>query len=281
MIGRGSSWRESLLSTRPTRQADAMRRALDRMPYAVEAYIRGALLQAFVAGAAAFLMLVILGVPSPLALAVIIMVLDLIPLVGATPGAIIVGVATVFNDFPSDTIIWAVFAIGYQQFENYIVQPRIQRRAVQLDPFLVVVVALFGSALLGILGALLAIPCAAAIQIGCASGSPTGARPLSASRLPVRRELIDDDHVEGDHDERPQRERREDADLEDRLHRGEEDRAPSRPAAHREEPEGGVPPGPRSSRTCRLSTASPRRRRPSRPARATHGGRTQSLPRGR
>jgi predicted PurR-regulated permease PerM len=55
--------------------------------------------------------------------------------------------------------------VHYQQFENYVVQPRIQSRAVALDPFFIVVAALFGGALLGVIGALLAIPAAAAIQI--------------------------------------------------------------------------------------------------------------------
>jgi predicted PurR-regulated permease PerM len=96
---------------------------------------------------------------------VIIALLDLIPLVGATIGAVIVGVVTLFADFPTDTIIWAIFAIAYQQFENYVVQPRIQSRAVKLDPFIVVIAALFGGTLLGVIGALLAIPSAAAIQI--------------------------------------------------------------------------------------------------------------------
>jgi predicted PurR-regulated permease PerM len=127
--------------------------------------VTGALLQALIAGAAPWLMLVILGVPSPLPLAVIVFLLDLIPLVGATLGAVIVGVVTLFADFPTTTIIWAIFAIAYQQFENYVVQPRIQSRAVALDPFLVVVAAIFGGTLLGVIGALLAIPSAAAIQI--------------------------------------------------------------------------------------------------------------------
>jgi predicted PurR-regulated permease PerM len=94
MVARGRVWREAFLRTRPQRQAEALGRAFDNMAYAVGAYIRGALLQAFIAGLAAFLMLVIPGVGSPLALATIIMVLDLIPLVGATIGAVIVGVAT-------------------------------------------------------------------------------------------------------------------------------------------------------------------------------------------
>jgi predicted PurR-regulated permease PerM len=165
MIGRGQAWRDALLRYRPPHQAERMRRATDQIVRAIGSYVGGALAQAAVAGAAAWLMLVILGVPSPLPLALIMAMLDLIPLVGATLGAVVVGVVTLFVDFPTTTIIWAIFAIAYQQFENYVVQPRIQSRAVALDPFLVVVAALFGGALLGVIGALLAIPMAAAIQI--------------------------------------------------------------------------------------------------------------------
>ena len=165
MVSRGKTWRDAALSFRPPHQAERIRRATDRIASAVGSYVGGALAQATVAGAAAFLMLVILGVPSPLPLAVIIALLDLIPLVGATLGAVLVGVVTLFVDFPTTTIIWAIFAIVYQQFENYVVQPRIQSRAVQLDPFIVVIAAIFGGTLLGVIGALLAIPSAAAIQI--------------------------------------------------------------------------------------------------------------------
>jgi predicted PurR-regulated permease PerM len=165
MIGRGRAWRDAVLEYRPAHQAERMRRATDKIADAVGSYVGGALAQATVAGVTAWIMLTILGVPSPLALALIIALLDLIPLVGATLGAVVVGVVTLFVDFPTTTIIWAIFAIAYQQFENYVVQPRIQSRAVALDPFLVVVAALFGGALLGVVGALLAIPTAAAIQI--------------------------------------------------------------------------------------------------------------------
>jgi predicted PurR-regulated permease PerM len=110
-------------------------------------------------------MLMILGIDYALPLAVIVFLLDLIPLVGATIGALVVGVVTLFSDFPIDTLIWTVFAIVYQQVENNVIQPRIQARAVQLDPLIVLVSVLFGSALLGVLGALLAIPVAAALQI--------------------------------------------------------------------------------------------------------------------
>jgi predicted PurR-regulated permease PerM len=165
LVGRGKTWRDAALRYRPPEQAERIRRATDKIADAIGSYVGGALAQATIAGVTAWIMLVILGVPGPLPLALVIFLLDLIPLVGATLGAVVVGVVTLFVDFPTTTIIWAVFAIAYQQFENYVVQPRIQSRAVALDPFLVVVAALFGGALLGVVGALLAIPTAAAIQI--------------------------------------------------------------------------------------------------------------------
>lgn len=166
MVARGPNWVEAVLRTRPQKEAVVLRRALYAMAQAVSSYVGGALVQAFIAGTAAFVVLTILGVPAPLALAMIVAVFDLVPLVGATIGAFLVLLVTLFDDFPIDAIVWAGFAIAYQQFENYVVQPRIQSRAVDLDPFVVVVAALFGGTLFGILGALVAIPTAAAIQIG-------------------------------------------------------------------------------------------------------------------
>ena len=165
MVSRGRAWTDAFLARRPPAEAAAARRALDRIAVAISSYVGGALLQATVAGFFAFIVLSILGVPAPLALAVLISLLDLIPLVGATLGAFLVALVTLFTDFPTATIIWVAFAIAYQQFENYVVQPRIQSRAVQLDPFIIVVAAIFGGTLLGIVGALLAIPTAAALQI--------------------------------------------------------------------------------------------------------------------
>ncbi len=166
MVARGRAWTEAALATRRPDEAEAIGRALDRMAVAISAYVGGAVAQATIAGIASFVVLTILGVPAPLALAVIIALLDLIPLVGATIGAIVVGIVTLFTDFPTATIIWTVFAIAYQQFENYVIQPRIQSRAMALDPFVIVVAAIFGGTLLGVIGALLAIPAAAALQIG-------------------------------------------------------------------------------------------------------------------
>jgi predicted PurR-regulated permease PerM len=165
MVARGKIWRDAFLRLRPPAEAEVWRRASDRIADAVASYVAGALFQATVAGIAAFLMLVILGIPSPLPLALIIAILDLIPMIGATIGAVIVGAVILFTGSPLDVVIWALFAIAYQQFENYVVQPRIQSKAVSIDPFIVIIAALVGGTLLGVVGALLAIPGAATIQI--------------------------------------------------------------------------------------------------------------------
>ena len=149
----------------PAEREAWMRNLYERIGTAIGNYMAGALLQATIAGVTSYLMLLILGVDYALPLAVVVFVLDLLPLVGATLGAIIVGLVTLFSDFPVDTLIWTAWAIVYQQVENNVIQPRIQSRAVQLDPLIVLVAVLFGSSLAGVLGALLAIPVAASIQI--------------------------------------------------------------------------------------------------------------------
>jgi len=165
MLGGGRGWLEAFAQRQPPDRAESIRRLADRIRDAVSAYVAGALAQATVAGVTAFIVLTILGVPFATALAGLIFVLDLIPLVGATIGAVLVGIVTVFSDFPTDTIVWVIFAIIYQQVENNVIQPRIQSRAVDVHPFVVLLSVLFGATLFGILGALLAIPLAATLQI--------------------------------------------------------------------------------------------------------------------
>jgi predicted PurR-regulated permease PerM len=165
MLGGGGGWVDAFVRRQPPDRREALRRAADHTRDAVSAYVAGALAQATVAGVTAFIVLTILGVPFATALAALIFVLDLIPLVGATIGAIVVGVVTVFSDFPTDTIIWVVYSIVYQQVENNIIQPRIQSRAVNVHPFVVLLSVLFGATLFGVMGALLAIPLAATLQI--------------------------------------------------------------------------------------------------------------------
>ena len=165
MIGSGRRWLDWLAERQGPERSAWLKRLFDRIGNAVGNYVAGALGQAVVAGVLAYIVLLILGVPYAGSLAVVIFLLDLVPLVGATLGAILVGIITVFNDFPTATIVWVIWSVIYQQVENSVIQPRIQARAVQVHPFVVLVSVLFGSTLFGVLGALLAIPVAAAIQI--------------------------------------------------------------------------------------------------------------------
>jgi predicted PurR-regulated permease PerM len=165
MIGSGRRWLDWVAERQGPERAVWMKRLFDRIGNAVGNYVAGALGQALIAGVLAYIVLLVLGVPYAGPLAVVIFLLDLVPLIGATLGAIAVGIITLFNDFPTVTIIWTIWSIVYQQIENNVIQPRIQARAVSVHPFVVLTSVLFGSTLFGVLGALLAIPVAAAIQI--------------------------------------------------------------------------------------------------------------------
>jgi predicted PurR-regulated permease PerM len=165
LLGSGRSWVDAGLAMRPPEQRERLRRSLDHMSQAVGGYVAGALTIAVIAGVATYVVLWILGVPFRAPLAVIAGLFSLIPLVGATIAAVLIGVVTLFENFPTATIVWAIWAIAYQQIENHLVQPQIQKRTVNVHPFITIVAVLFGATLLGVLGALVAIPIAASIQI--------------------------------------------------------------------------------------------------------------------
>ena len=133
--------------------------------HAVADYVLGNIVISVLATIATWLVLTILGVPYALSLGLVVGFFDLIPLVGATLGAIFVAVATVTVDFPTATIVWVAFIIVWQRFEDYVIQPLVYGKALRVNPIVTIVSVLAGASLLGILGALLAIPTAAAIQI--------------------------------------------------------------------------------------------------------------------
>jgi len=132
---------------------------------AVADYMLGNIVISALATVATWIVLSILGVPYALSLGFVVGFFDLIPLVGATIGAIVVAFATVTVSFPVATIVWIVFIIVWQRFEDYVVQPFVYGRALKVNPIVTIVSVIAGAELLGILGALLAIPTAAAIQI--------------------------------------------------------------------------------------------------------------------
>jgi len=130
----------------------------------VGGYVAGALTIAACAGVSSFIVLELTGVQYPLALALVVTITDLVPVIGATIGAVIVsGVA--FTEGVQTGIIVAVFYLIYQQVENYVLYPKIMERSVDVSPAVTIVAVLVGGSLLGVVGALLAIPMAAAIQL--------------------------------------------------------------------------------------------------------------------
>lgn len=137
----------------------------DRIYRSTAGYVAGALAIATFNGIFTYLVLTLLGVPFAVPLAVLMAFFGLIPLIGATIGGVIILLVTVFTDFPNATIVYAIVLIVYQQFENNVLQPFVYKRTVNVPPLAVIVAILAGSSLLGIVGALVAIPIAAATQI--------------------------------------------------------------------------------------------------------------------
>jgi predicted PurR-regulated permease PerM len=127
-------------------------------------YVTGNLLISLIAGVSSAIVLVIMGVPYSVALGLIVGILDLIPLAGATIAAVIVAAVAFLHSIPAGIVV-VVFFIVYQQVENHVLQPIVYGRTVQLSPLAVLIAVLVGAELAGVLGALAAIPVAGAIQV--------------------------------------------------------------------------------------------------------------------
>ncbi len=127
-------------------------------------YVAGAASIAALAGVTTFFLLLVFGVDYPLALALLVALTGLIPLIGATIGAAVVTLVALFTSVQVGIIV-AVYYLIYQQVENYVLYPRVMQRSVDVSPAATVVAVLVGGSLLGVLGALLAIPMAAAAQL--------------------------------------------------------------------------------------------------------------------
>jgi predicted PurR-regulated permease PerM len=128
------------------------------------AYAIGQVTVATINALASYVMMRIVGIPYAAVLAVVVGFLGLIPMVGATIGAVLVCLVAFF-DSPSSTIIAGIYYLIYQQVENYFIAPKIMARTVAVPGAVTVVAALAGGSLLGVLGALLAIPVAAGLLL--------------------------------------------------------------------------------------------------------------------
>ena len=149
----------------PASRRDRVSHLGDRILDNVGGYVSGAFIVATCAGITSLIFLFIVGLGEyAVALAVVVALLDVIPMIGATLGAVIV-TAIGFAEDPKIGIACLIFYVVYQQVENYLIYPRVMSRSVDLAGSVIVIAALVGAALLGVIGALLAIPTAAAIQL--------------------------------------------------------------------------------------------------------------------
>ena len=155
-----------LLQLIPPRHRERVRRVARDSNRAITGYMFGNLAISVIAGVATYLVLWPLGVPFRGVLALWVAFADLIPLVGATLGAV-VATAVAFLDSPRTGVIVLIFFVIYQQFENHVLQVSIMSRTVDLNPLAVLASVLVGVELFGILGALLAIPAGGVLQVIC------------------------------------------------------------------------------------------------------------------
>lgn len=155
---------DGFLAIFPEQRAARIRRVSGDCAKTVTGYITGNLLISLICGILTWVVLALTGVPFAGLIALFVAIADLIPLVGATLGAV-VGVIAALSHSVTAAIIVVIFFVVYQQFENHLLQPLIFSRTVQLNPLTVLLAVLVAAELAGILGALLAIPVAAIIQI--------------------------------------------------------------------------------------------------------------------
>jgi predicted PurR-regulated permease PerM len=164
MLLEGPAWMERFFGLVPPESQPRWRAVGNDIYRQVGGYVTGNLAISLIAGALATFVLLILGVPFAVALGLLVGLLDLVPLVGATVAAIIV-VAVGFLHTVVAGVVLILFFVVYQQLENHVLQPLVYNRTVSLSPLAILVSVLVGAELAGVLGALAAIPVAGAIQV--------------------------------------------------------------------------------------------------------------------
>jgi predicted PurR-regulated permease PerM len=164
MLLEGPTWIERLYGLLSP-ESQPRWRAVGRDIYKqIGGYVTGNLVISLIAGTLTTLVLLLLGVPYAVALGLIVALLDLIPLAGATIAAIIIAAVAFLHTIVAGIVV-VVFFIIYQQLENHVLQPLVYRRTVALSPLMILVSVLIGAEVAGVLGALAAIPVAGAIQV--------------------------------------------------------------------------------------------------------------------
>ena len=173
--------RQSMVNLFHPENRERWTKVMDESISKVGGYVSGNIVISVIAGVATFVALISIGVPFPAALAMWVAVTDLIPAVGATLGAVLCVIVAAFAGIGA-AVATAVYFIIYQQVENYLIAPRVMKRAIDLSPAAVIVATLIGGSLFGFAGALMALPIAAAVKIVIVD--VLRSRPRSAVDLP-------------------------------------------------------------------------------------------------
>jgi predicted PurR-regulated permease PerM len=164
MLLEGRAWVERVYSLFPEQSQERWRRVGMDIYRTVGGYVTGNILISVIAGGSATVVLLIMGVPYAVALGLLVAILDLIPLAGATVAGVVVVLVAFLHTVPAGIVV-LIFIVAYQQVENHFLQPVIYGRTVQLSPLVVLISVLVGAELAGVLGALAAIPVAGTIQV--------------------------------------------------------------------------------------------------------------------
>jgi predicted PurR-regulated permease PerM len=164
MLLEGPHWISLFWRIQPPKRREANQAIAAKMYKAVTGYVNGNLLTSLIAAVCASVALTLVHIPFAIPLGIIVGIFDLLPLVGATLGAVIVILICLFTSV-SSAVAMLIFFIIYQQLENHILQPIVYSRTLKMSPLSVMIFALIGVSLGGLLGALIAIPAGASLQI--------------------------------------------------------------------------------------------------------------------
>ena len=172
-----------------------MEQLLNSLSRVVGGYIRGQMVTSACIFVYTLVVLLIVDVPNPVAFAALAAFVDIIPLIGATI-AVVFPTLSAFQESPGQAIIVLALLMLYQQFEDRILTPRVYGQTLNLPPLVVLVAVLMGGQLLGIVGALLAIPAAAVAQGGfrLLAGEPQ--RPSTGATGPIDEAMAPDEEKE-------------------------------------------------------------------------------------
>jgi predicted PurR-regulated permease PerM len=164
MLLEGRTWVDRTYALLPESSRPRWRSVGEDIYRTIGGYVTGNLLISLIAGVSITVVLIATGVPYAVALGLLVAILDLIPLAGATVAGVIVAIVALLHSVPAGIIV-IVFFVAYQQLENHFLQPVIYGRTVQLSPLVVLISVLVGAEIAGILGALAAIPVAGSLQV--------------------------------------------------------------------------------------------------------------------